>query len=264
MSGNGATFGGGVHGSGLSPARILIRNSTIAGNSASNQGGGIDMVGGRVRLDSTILAGNTAPDGPECSVPFEPMMSRGYNLIEDPSGCDVVGRTDLDLTGVDPLLGPLQDNGGPTETRALPPRQPCARGRRVAAVVPRSRPARRTSHRPLRHRRLRGAVEAKASGLPYAARLDGALRSSRTSLGARRALAPAAVLFDCAAALADCRRAGRGGGPTRVGATERVPSSPRSAPQRHGRQRSQPFRNARRSALTSSFRVVHMPCGPPG
>jgi parallel beta-helix repeat protein len=119
VSGNGATFGGGVHGSGLSRSRILIRNSTIAGNSASNQGGGIDMVGGRVRLDSTILAGNTAPAGPECSVPFEPLMSRGYNLIEDPSGCDVVGRTDLDLSGVDPLLGPLQDNGGPTETRAL-------------------------------------------------------------------------------------------------------------------------------------------------
>jgi hypothetical protein len=120
VSGNSAAVaGGGIVGGGLNRSRILVRNSTIASNSASSTGGGISMTGGRARLDSTILAGNTAPDGPDCSVPVNPVMSRGYNPIEDPSGCDVIGRTDLDLTGVDPLLGPLQDNGGPTETRAL-------------------------------------------------------------------------------------------------------------------------------------------------
>lgn len=43
----------------------------------------------------------------------------GVNLVEDPSGASGLGGSDL--TGLDPLLGPLADNGGPTEThRPLP------------------------------------------------------------------------------------------------------------------------------------------------
>jgi hypothetical protein len=49
-------------------------------------------------------------------------VSLGYNLIGDGTGGS--GYTDTDLVGtpdnpIDPMLGPLQDNGGPTQTMAL-------------------------------------------------------------------------------------------------------------------------------------------------
>jgi hypothetical protein len=55
------------------------------------------------------------------------VTSLGYNLIGDIG--DSTGWTSTDLTGSDasplvPLLGPLQDNGGPTQTLALLPDSP--------------------------------------------------------------------------------------------------------------------------------------------
>jgi len=44
------------------------------------------------------------------------MTSDGYNLSSD-STCNFSNTGDLNNT--DPLLGPLQNNGGPTETMAL-------------------------------------------------------------------------------------------------------------------------------------------------
>jgi hypothetical protein len=44
------------------------------------------------------------------------MTSNGYNLSSD-SSCNFNGPGDLNNTG--PLLGPLQNNGGPTKTQAL-------------------------------------------------------------------------------------------------------------------------------------------------
>jgi hypothetical protein len=46
----------------------------------------------------------------------------GHNLIGNPSGS--TGWVDSDLLNVDPKLGPLQDNGGPTMTMALLPGSP--------------------------------------------------------------------------------------------------------------------------------------------
>jgi hypothetical protein len=46
----------------------------------------------------------------------------GHNLIGNPAGS--TGWVDNDLLNVDPLLGPLQDNGGPTMTMALLPGSP--------------------------------------------------------------------------------------------------------------------------------------------
>ena len=47
------------------------------------------------------------------------MFSRGYNLIQDATSCEIVGSFVGVITGTAPLLGPLQDNGGDTLTRAL-------------------------------------------------------------------------------------------------------------------------------------------------
>jgi hypothetical protein len=58
---------------------------------------------------------------------FGTLASQGHNLIGDGTGGS--GFADTDLVGtatmpIDPLLGPLQDNGGPTFTRALLPDSP--------------------------------------------------------------------------------------------------------------------------------------------
>jgi hypothetical protein len=45
-------------------------------------------------------------------------ISRGYNLIRS-TGCRITGVTTGNPIGVDPKLGSLQNNGGPTATRAL-------------------------------------------------------------------------------------------------------------------------------------------------
>ena len=47
------------------------------------------------------------------------LTSEGYNLIQNTNGCTIVGDQTGNIYGADPLLGPLQDNGGPTWTHAL-------------------------------------------------------------------------------------------------------------------------------------------------
>jgi CSLREA domain-containing protein len=47
------------------------------------------------------------------------LNSQGYNLIQNAAGCTLSGATTGNRLGVDPQLGPLQNNGGTTWTRAL-------------------------------------------------------------------------------------------------------------------------------------------------
>ncbi len=102
---------------------LNVNNSTISNNSGSVEtvGGGI-YNDGTLTMSNTILAQNAAAEtGMDCS---GTLTSYGYNLIQDVTGCTVLGTTTGNLTGVDPLLGPLQDNGGPTPTHALLPGSP--------------------------------------------------------------------------------------------------------------------------------------------
>jgi hypothetical protein len=80
-----------------------------------NAGGGIYRYQGTVTLGDTLVAGNTAPSGPDCMGTF---VSSGYNLIGNSSGSTGFGATG-DQLNLNPLLGPLTDNGGPTLTHAL-------------------------------------------------------------------------------------------------------------------------------------------------
>jgi hypothetical protein len=93
---------------------LTVTNSTIAGNSAGYQGGGIMYAVGQIAVRNTIVAGNAAPAGPDV---YGYLGSQGHNLIGNPQ--DFSGWVDTDLLHVDPLLGPLQNNGGPTSTMAL-------------------------------------------------------------------------------------------------------------------------------------------------
>ena len=99
-----------------SAATIKVGNSTFYENSAARDGGGISNLRGTFSLQSSIVAGNEAPEAPDASGDF---VSGGYNLIGDTSGSTGFGPTDQQNTrsGLDPR-GP-RDNGGPTKTIAL-------------------------------------------------------------------------------------------------------------------------------------------------
>ena len=97
-----------------------MTNATISGNTAANNGGGIFNGNGTVETVNTIIAGNTAATGVDCS---GTLNSLGSNLIGDETDCDFVSTTGdqvgTSASPIDPLLGPLQDNGGPTFTQEL-------------------------------------------------------------------------------------------------------------------------------------------------
>ncbi|MGD0181523.1 MAG: right-handed parallel beta-helix repeat-containing protein [Terriglobales bacterium] len=111
ISGNSAegesfSGGGGIANGGT----LTISNSTITGNGATAgdvQGGGIY---GAATLQNSIVANNLK--GGNCS---GTITSQGYNLSSDKS-CHLRGTGDLN--DIHPKLGPLQNNGGPTKTRA--------------------------------------------------------------------------------------------------------------------------------------------------
>jgi hypothetical protein len=112
---------------------VALVNCTVVGNGASlnPEGGGLysaaDVREGPI-IRNTIFADNLGPpptDGPDI---FGNVQSRDYNLIESPTGFDLTGPADHNITGQDPLLGPLNDNGGATHTHALQPGSPALDG----------------------------------------------------------------------------------------------------------------------------------------
>jgi hypothetical protein len=111
-----------VNGSGLrNNGEAIVVNSTIA----ANDGSGISNFGA-ITLANTILADNSFGN---C---YGAIASAGYNLDSGTScGFSATG----DITNTDPLLGPLQDNGGPSWTHALLPGSP-AIDRGTNAVCP--------------------------------------------------------------------------------------------------------------------------------
>jgi hypothetical protein len=112
FAGNTAVNGGGIDGG---TQTVTISNSTIAENSGSEfSGGGIATIG-KVILQNSIVAKNS---GGNCA---GTMTSNGYNLSSDDS-CEFSGPGDLNNTA--PSLGPLRNNGGPTQTMALIPGSP--------------------------------------------------------------------------------------------------------------------------------------------
>jgi CSLREA domain-containing protein len=108
-----------IYGGGISNFQTLTVNAcTFAGNSAA-YGGGIyassAIPGSIVSLANTIVALNTATgSGPDIN---GTASSQGHNLIGNNSGAN--GLIGSDLVNVNPQLGTLANNGGPTQTRAL-------------------------------------------------------------------------------------------------------------------------------------------------
>ena len=139
VSGNTAREGGGLWASGASSMEVV--NSTVTGNTSTENGGGVyDNGGASVSLESvtialndaggngggmlsqssdaftftnTVVGLNTASSGADC---FGSFVSGDYNLVQSTADCTFTGDTGNTITGQDPLLAPLADNGGPTLT----------------------------------------------------------------------------------------------------------------------------------------------------
>jgi predicted outer membrane repeat protein len=114
LSSNTAFYGGGVY----NESTLSISHSTLSDNGAEKYGGGIFNLGGTALFKNTIVANNTASSGPDCR---GTLSSYGYNLVEDTSDCSIIDEDnpDTNITGQDPNLGNLGNNGGPTWTHAL-------------------------------------------------------------------------------------------------------------------------------------------------
>lgn len=136
-----AYYGGGIYfDESASTGTIDLLNDTIARNT-SYEGGGIYDPADANSITNTIVADNsasTSSDGSGDCYESSPTdnagaADQGGNIDSDGS-CfsDAVVN---DKTGVNPLLGPLADNGGPTETDALLAGSP-AIGDAIAADCP--------------------------------------------------------------------------------------------------------------------------------
>jgi len=148
ISGNTATssdgFGSGG-GIGNVGDELTVSRSTISGSTADLGGGGIETGAGTTLLASVTLANNEGGNptlghnlslgiinavtlqntiavrpqgsGVNCDTSSGgTLTSAGFNLADDAS-CELT--EDSDRPGVDPNLGPLADNGGPTETHSI-------------------------------------------------------------------------------------------------------------------------------------------------
>ena len=136
ISGNSSKGGGGVISlsrSATTRASLAIRSSTITNNTvvpSSGQGGGVFVPSGDLTLRNSIVAGNfdvhttnVPSQMPDCSFPNNgtvTFVSEGYNLVGNNAGCAITGVTGDQIgtavAPIDPSLGPLADNGGPTLT----------------------------------------------------------------------------------------------------------------------------------------------------
>ena len=115
VSGNSAGSGGGMFNIGV----FAISNSTLSGNSAVGFGGGI-LNTQTLEIGNTVL--KAGDSGANISNNGGTVTSHGYNLSSDDGGGLLTGTGDQINT--DPLLGALQNNGGPTFTHALLPGSP--------------------------------------------------------------------------------------------------------------------------------------------
>ena len=122
---------------GVDTLTVTLANSTIAGNTGAEGGGGVynDIFNDAViTLDHTIVADNTAGFGGD----VRGSVNANWSLIEDHGHPSSAGPTTSPAST--PQLSPLADNGGPTLTQMIAPTSPAHNGGNPA-FGPRCRPS---------------------------------------------------------------------------------------------------------------------------
>lgn len=153
LYGNAARYGGGIAVSSNAAASVYVINSTISGNTATADGGGIDaqgqtflyntsiiandanhdndtdggtgggvnnVVNRRIVAVNSLIARNTVRDSSAASDCKGDLEVYGWNLLSDFTNCTFSGNGAAARGTVSgSTIGPLADNGGPTPTHAL-------------------------------------------------------------------------------------------------------------------------------------------------
>jgi hypothetical protein len=142
-----STFTGNIAGSGgggivSASGTAMVTNSTFSGNSALGPGGGIyNALHGTLTVTSSTFSGNSASNGGGISNHGESTVTLTNTIVAaSPSGGDLYGgfggtnnliddngdapSGSNNITNMPARLGPLADNGGPTQTMTLLPGSP--------------------------------------------------------------------------------------------------------------------------------------------
>jgi CSLREA domain-containing protein len=139
ISGNSALAGfGGGGGIYVDSGSLEVLSSTVTANTTNASGGGIHMLD-RMEADNSIIAGNTSTsfgidmfEGPAAQVAYR---SNVIGVVEGTSisrtvimPIEIQNRFGTAASPLDPRLGPLANNGGPTKTHALKINSPAIDG----------------------------------------------------------------------------------------------------------------------------------------
>ncbi len=138
-NGNLSTSAGGIF---IHMGKLFLFNVTVTSNTV---GGGVNSAGGvytyccgMVEFQNTVISGNMDLSGQAPNCAGIALISHGYNLISDTTGCTITGTATGNLLGINSNLDLLQNNGGPTLTHMLLPGSP---------VIDAGNPAGCTDHR---------------------------------------------------------------------------------------------------------------------
>ncbi len=139
VAGNQASVSGGISGDVITLTNSTVTNNLARADNALGIAGGILYNGtGRLTLINSVVSNNApngisrrgtfptkdivtfdnsiiANNGAQSCIEKEGVSFTGRNISSD----NTCGVSALNMLVVDPLLGPLADNGGPTQTRAL-------------------------------------------------------------------------------------------------------------------------------------------------
>ncbi len=171
--------GGGLFLNGAAGSLMELSNITIHGNRAGVSGGGLYAESGRIELNNLTITQNVAGgaggiDSPSPALYLSNSIvaenvggncggtinSLGFNLATDGT-CSLTGPGDLPGVGI--VLGPMQDNGGPTFTREIFSPGPATDAANDATCEPTDQ---RGVPRPQGVHCDKGAYELEVAGMP--------------------------------------------------------------------------------------------------
>jgi hypothetical protein len=161
VSGNTAGRGGGIYLYRPNGSQLTINSSTLMGNTATAAGGNIEggTLASTINITNSIIAGGTAPVGADIDQ-GPTTINMNFSLLQAAAGVVVAGGNNI--TGVSPQLGPLANNGGPTQTHLPAAASPVIN----AGTLPVAATDQRLLPRVVGAAPDMGSVEAAAAALP--------------------------------------------------------------------------------------------------